>query len=312
MSPKLRRRIAIVLTAVLFALPFFHYNFEFAQRTYNLYGRARPTAPGVIPLITFGVSLLITLQIIGYLTLAWLAVYVKERWLGPVRFQLQLRTGLVLTAVAAVFLYLNTNVQYNTSDNEFAFGLRYSFGFPETIYVRGYDGPLWNVLLTSRFLSNVACGLAALLVVALFCEYKLWIRPSGPIPIVPAVSTPPAHNLPLTTRERWFYAIPMWVCFVIFCYSSIPVFATVGFGEQYRMESAVALRTARRVLDLRAIYYGVILVGITAFYFSWVCRSRRAVFYFNFILLVLLYFFLLAVAMGIIGMFFKVSSLRKK
>lgn len=162
--------------------------------------------------------------------------------------------------------------------------------------------------LTGPIGLNLFIALGAMLVTALFCEYKLWPRPSVPfaLPYVSPVSS--FHNLPLTTRERWFYAMPMWLCFVIFCFSSIPVFETAGFGEQYYNDPSGALKIVLRALDLRAIYYGVILVGITACYFGWVCRSRRAVFYFNFILLVLLYFFLLAVALSIVAMFFRVQS----
>jgi hypothetical protein len=294
MSPKLRRRIAIALLAVLFALPLFHYNFEFVQRTYNLYGRARPTAPGVIPLITFGVSLLIALQVIGYLALAWLAVKLKEYWLGAVRLSLQLRTTLVLSVFAALILFLNTQL------SPAPFG--YSFGFPVTV-VLNPDNPLWQTLVTSFFLTNVFCGLFTLLIVALICEYKVWPRSESVSTSLTPTLEPTA--LPVSPRQRLLYSIPMFVCLFGYFLAGIPAAYAVEIAALYRREQNFALMFVFNTSIVVSLMCGVILPLI---YFKWICRSRRAIYIFNCILLILIFVYLFMLALGIVSLFFKIQT----
>lgn len=303
MSPKLRRRIAIILMALLFALPLLHFNIDLIERTYNLYGRARPTAPGVISIITFAVTLFFVLNLVGCILGARLAVVLKERWLGEVRFQLQLRTGMILTVVAAAFLFLNTRVETTS--------LFFKFGYPQTIYLLK-ESSVWRTLLKREFADNLFVALATLLSTALICENGLWQRVAIPSQVFPNPQPPP-HNLPLTQRERWFYSIPMFLFFIVVTASSLPTFEALGIALQYRMEYSILLRVLYELFSMNSMLWIALMYAIAFVYFKWVCNSRRAVFFFNFTLYVLLFLFLLSVALGIISVFFKTQSpLRKK
>jgi len=259
-----------------------------------------PLPSGLLPLLTLSILLFIATQMIGYFLSAWVLVTLKERWWGPVRFQLQLRTVLVLSVIASVFLYLNTNVH---SDSQLQ---QTTFGFPETVFIH-WNGPFWLTLLRSFFFANVAYGLGTLLAVALVCENILWCRKDSSYAHPAKAEVPPVPSVPLTIGERVVHGLPMIFVFSILLLSGDVTEFALTFIKQYNLAYYGVLDYVHAIsafLRANGIACALLLMGMSALYFGEIARRRRTILVFNFALLLVLYAFLFALSIGLVSAFF--------
>lgn len=298
MSPKLRRRVAIVLLAMFFSLPLVQFNVEFLlELLFRVsYFPIASQAP-----VKLSAALFVLLEFIGLLFAAWISIRLWSRMVGNLLTQIQLRTGIVLTLVAALLLFLNTRIE--TWHGRFS-----SMGFPKEFSF--YDDSVWWVFATGSAF-NLFVALSVLAITAVICELVLWRCPrtervsAGPPP------EPTLNRMPLTERERWLYALPMFCSFTLLLFWPflINYFNNAAAGRSIAWQLA---NDVARFVGGETLFVCMLIVGIALFYFKWVCQNRRLVIFFNIALFMILYFCLFVVVFAIVSPFFPYQCIRRR